>query len=320
MSDVAGIVLHSILKNPESVLEIWPKLKIQFFNSDYSQIFVAISKYYNKYQEIPSFEALKITTRDQSLVNKLQALEFLPVSEDIDVDIAVDALKDQFTQEETLDQLSNFVDKLVTYDSSETKLKLAEVLQHLEEQTDTSEEVCLMNDLFLFDEEEILSRIVLGLNNTFDANTGGMGLTELLMLGGHRGSGKTVVGCNLATNQYKAENSCLFFSIEMRKREIFTRFMSILSGVSNEKIKLNRCDKAELEIVAKTRADMFTDSEEVFRDYLKHEDYKKFEVDLIESKQLTPNQIITIDNQGLTIADIDLNIQKFKAIHGDRFS
>ena len=318
MSDVAGIVLHSILKNPESVLEIWPKLKIQFFSSEYSQIFVAISKYYNKYNEIPSFESLKITTRDQSLVNNLQALEFLPISEDIDVDIAVDALKDQFTQEETLDQLSNFVDKLVTYDSSETKLKLAEVLQHLEEQTDTAEEVCLMNDLFLFDEEELLSRIALGLNNTFDSSTGGMGLTELIMIGGHRGSGKTVAGCNIAANQYNNDGSCLFFSIEMRKREIFNRFVSILSGVPNENIKLNRCSPEEQQIVARTRADMFVDSEEVYQDFLKHKDYKQFEVDLIRSKQLTPNQIITIDNQGLTLADIDLNIQKFKSLHGDR--
>lgn len=318
MADVAGIVLHTILKTPDDILSIWPKLKITFFPSDYIPIYISISKYYNKYQKIPSFEALKITNRDESLIQKIQALELLPISEDIDIDIAVDALKDQYTQEETLDKLFDFVSKLATYDTQETKLKLAEVLQHLEEQTDTSEEVCLMNDIFLFDEDELQSRTMLGLNNTFDANTGGMGLTELIMIGGPRGSGKTVAGCNIAVNQYENGSSCIFFSIEMRKREIFNRFMSIISGVPNENIKLNRCSKEELILVAKARSNMFVDSEEVFADYLKHKDYKKFEIDLIRTKKLQPNQIITIDNQGLTLADIDLNIQKFKAIHGDK--
>ncbi len=64
MAEVAGIVLYSILKNPERTLELFPKLKLQFFNSDFLSIYVAISQYYNKYQKIPTFETLKITTRD----------------------------------------------------------------------------------------------------------------------------------------------------------------------------------------------------------------------------------------------------------------
>ena len=318
MADVASIVLHSILKNPDSALEILPKLKIQFFNSEYSQIYLAITKYYNKYNKIPSFELLKITNRDQNLDFKISALQLLEVSEDIDLHIAVEALSDQYTQEECLDQLSNFVDKLDTYDSEETKLKLAEVVQHLEEQTNTSEEVFLLSDIVMFDEDDLNSRIPLGLNNTFDAETGGLGLTELIMLGGNRGDGKTVVGCNIAVNQLEQGNSVLFFSIEMRFREIFNRYISIMSGVSHTNIKLGRCSEDELIEVAKARASMFKDNSEVIQDFYKHKDYKKFEMDLISSKQLTNNQIITIDNQGLTLADIDLNIQKFKMQHGDR--
>lgn len=318
MADVASIVLHSILKNPDSAIEILPKLKVQFFNSEYSQIYLSISKYYNKYQKIPSFELLKITTRDQSLLLKISALELLPISDDIDLDIAVEALADQFTQDECLDKLSNFVDKLDTYDSEEVKLKLAEVVQHLEEQTNTSEEIFLLSDIVMFDEDEIRNRIPLGLNNTFDANTGGLALTELIMVGGNRGDGKTVVGCNIAVNQFEQDNSVLFFSIEMRFREIFNRYISILSGVNHNSIKLNRCSEEEMFSVAKARAKMFKDSNEVLADYQKHKDYKKFELDLISSKQLTNNQIITVDNQGLTLADIDLNIQKFKMQHGDR--
>ena len=58
MSEVAGIVLNSILKNPDELLEVWPKLKLQSFNSSYREIFLSISKYYNKYNELPNINSL----------------------------------------------------------------------------------------------------------------------------------------------------------------------------------------------------------------------------------------------------------------------
>ena len=91
MSDVAGIVLNSILKSPEEVLEIWPKLKFQYFDSSYSEIFLAITKYYNKFDTLPSFETLGMTVRDNSLSRKVKALSLLEVSDDIDLNIAVEA-------------------------------------------------------------------------------------------------------------------------------------------------------------------------------------------------------------------------------------
>lgn len=319
MTDVAGIVLHNILKDPESSLDIWPKLKLYFFNSEYSQIYVTISKYYNKYNKLPSFEDLKITLRDDNLLFKIRALELLPVSEDIDNEIAAEALSDQYTQELTLDKLSEFVDHIPQYDSSDVKKNLAEILLEVEEKTNVSEEVVLMNDIFVLDEKEVHNKIPLGLNNGLDARDGGTALTELIMIGGHRGSGKTIAGCNVTINQYEQGNIGLFFSIEMRHREIFNRFISILSGVDSNKVRKMSCNEEELDKIASVRSEMFKDSEEVYQDYLKHKDYQKFEIDLIRSKKLKPdNQLVIIDNQLLTLADIDMNIQKFKTQFGDK--
>lgn len=319
MSDVAGIVLHSILKDPKNVSDIWPKLKLQYFNASYSDIFTAITKYYNKFNAIPSFETLEITTRNESLVKKIRALSLLEVSDDIDINIALEALIDQFTQEEILDKLSSYVDNITSYDSRESILKLSNIVIDIEDKVAHSEEVVLMNDILMMDEEELLNRVPLGLNNSWDANTGGMALTELLMIGGHRGSGKTVMACNITTNQYVNGNVCLFFTIEMRAPEINGRLMSILSGVSNKNIKNQTCNKEELEKIAKVRSEFFIDSEEVFQDYIVHKNYIKFEKELISSKSLNPdNQIIIVDNETLTLTDIDVNIQKAKAKHGDK--
>lgn len=319
MSDVQGIILHNILRDPDSSIEVWPKLKVYFFNSDYSQLYIAIAKYYSKYHKLPSFEELKITTRDSSLVQKIRSLELLSVSEDIDNTIAVEALTDQFTQDETLEHLLSFLDKLPYYDSLEVKKKVAEILQDLEEKTNDSEDIILMNDVFVFDEEELHNKVPLGLNNELDAKTGGPALTELIMVGGKRGSGKTVAACNIAAKQFEHDNVGLVFSIEMRYREIFNRFISILAKVNNTRLRRMCCTPEELDRIAQVRSEMFVDSEEVYQDYLKHREYKRFEIELLKSKKLNPNkQLIIIDNQNLTLPDIDMTIQKFKNQFGDK--
>jgi len=319
VSDVAGIVLHNVLKDPISSIEIWPRLKIHFFNSDYEEIFRSINKYYNKHNTLPTFDDLKLTLREQSIIQKIVALELLEVSDDIDNIVATEALTDQYTQDETLTQLSKFIDNIPTYDTMEVKNELANILLDLEQKTETSEEIFLMNDIFVIDNEEIHNRVMLGLNNSFDALTGGLSLTELVMIGGHRGSGKTVAACNIAINQYNQGNVGLFFSIEMRYREIFNRFISILSDVDNNKIKNMRCDPSEYMKIANARSNMFVDSEEVLQDYIRHKNYEKFEIDLVKSKRLkADNQLIIVDNQSLTMADIDLNITKFKMQFGSK--
>lgn len=225
MSEVAGIILNSILKNPDELLEVWPKLKIQYFNSSYSEIYIAIAKYYNKFNELPGFPSLEMTIRNQDLLKKIKALSLLEVDEDIDIDIAIEALVDQYAQDEILDELHNYVGKITHYDSKESILKLSDIVMHMEEVIDHSEQVYLQNDLFLMDEEELFTKIPFTLNNTLDATTGGIELTNAVMIGGHRGSGKTIAGCNIACNHYRNGNVTVFFTIEMRAREINWRMM-----------------------------------------------------------------------------------------------
>jgi len=319
VSDIAGIVLHKLLQSPEDSIEIWPKLKLQFFNSDYSQLYVSISKHYNKYHKLPTFSDLKIITRDEAMLQKVISLELLPVSDDIDNLIAVEALLDQYTQEETLEQLSDFVDDLPHLDSSEVKENLGQILLDIEEKTETSEEIFLMNDILILDADEQHRKISLGLNNNLDALTGGTPLSELIMIGGHRGSGKTVAACNIAVNQYLQGDVGLFFSIEMRYREIFNRFISILSGVKNSNLTKQDCSQEDFLKLAKVRSNMFCEGESNYNDYLDHKNYEKFEIELLREKVLKPdNQLIIVDNQMLTLADIDVNIHKAKNKFGDK--
>ena len=105
----------------------------------------------------------------------------------------------------------------------------------------------------------------------------------------------------------------------MPKRDIFNRTMSMLSGVNFTSIRNNTLNQIDYDKLAIVRKDMFLDTDDIYSDYLDNKDYIKFEKELITRKILKPdNQMVIIDNQRLTLADIDLNIQKFKSQFKDK--
>lgn len=312
--NVSGAILKRILSNPDLGLEVWSRLKLSYFNSSYTTIYSEIFKFYTKYNKLPTFEELLVTIRNVSNKTLIKSLEELEVDETIDLNILLEVLINEYTQSETLTKLDGFLDNITLLDSEEIKDELSQLVLFLEEKTHNSAQVILMSDMLLFDKDEIGNRVALGLNNTWDAATGGIPPTEFILIGGYRGSGKSVICANIVNNQYQQGNIGLYFSIEMRGREIFSRCISALAGVDNQRLRKGLSNEVELDKVAKVRSDMFLDSSDIYKEYLIHKDYNKFEQQLIRSKQLKPdNQIIIIDDQRLTIPDIDLYIQKFKA-------
>lgn len=318
-TDVSGIVLHKLLTEPNSALEFFPKLKPSFFGSGYLNIYTAVNKFYTKHNKLPSFYDLKLTIREGLTSSKLRALEELEVPEDIDWDILIDALIDQFTQEETLNQLDKFLDNITSIDTQEIKQQLTDIVFHLEEKTHLPEKVFTFADMMVYDEEEQHSRVFLGINNTFDADSGGIALTELVMIGGARGSGKSIIAVNICKNQYTQGNATIFFSIEMRAKEIYWRTLSSLASVRFSALRKGNLTPDEEDRVALVLKDMYVDSQELYNDYLESKDYKKLEVSLAREKKIKPdNRIVIVDNQELTLADIDMNIQKVKSQVGDK--
>lgn len=109
----------------------------------------------------------------------------------------------------------------------------------IEEKTHTSEKVFNMANIMLFRHPNDLEkeRVYLGLNNTFDAVLGGVARQELILIGGKRGSGKSITSSNIFINQYENGNSSIYFSIEMTAYEVMERNLSILTGVSLQRLK-----------------------------------------------------------------------------------
>ena len=237
--DTSAVVLNKLLT--EQNLEIWAKLKLVFLDSAYSSLYSAINRHYEKYAAIPSFDDLELTLREGPTTKMLATLRLTEVPE-VSAEVALDALIDQYTQNETIKLLDKFIDKLPVYDTNEIKESLSTIALTIEEKTHTSEKVFTMADMMMFRHPDELEkeRVYLGLNNTFDAVLGGVARQELILIGGKRGSGKSITSSNIFVTQYESGNSSIYFSIEMTAYETMERNLAILANVNLQRLKQNK--------------------------------------------------------------------------------
>ena len=315
--DVSAVVLNKLLS--EQSLDIWAKLKLVFLDPAYSSLYSVINKHYEKYGQVPTFDDLELTLREGPAAKTLATLKLTEVP-DVSAEVALDALLDQYTQNETVKLLDKFVDKLPLYDANEIKDNLATIALTIEEKTHTSEKVFTMADMMMFQHPDQMEkeRVYLGLNNTFDAVLGGVARQELILIGGKRGSGKSITSSNIFVNQYETGNSCLYFSIEMTAMETMQRNLAILANVNLQNLKQNKLTDDEVFNVVKARANMFQGADELIGEFLRHRDRYKFEEQLVRNFKLKEtNQMIIVDDRDLSLSAIDLHIGKAKARFGD---
>lgn len=241
---------------------------------------------------------------------------------DISAEVALDALIDNYTQNETIRLLDKFVDKLPIYDTAEIKENLASIVLTLDEKTLSTDGVYAMNEVMLFvrPDELARTRVHLGLNNTFDAVLGGVARQELILIGGERGSGKSITCSNMQINQYEAGYTSVYFTIEMIVNETNQRNMSIFGNVNHMDLKNNKLTDEQLLQMIKARASLFVDADYLVDQFIKDRDKYKFEETLVKECTLKETQMIIIDDRALTLTKIDLHLGKLKARFGDNLT
>lgn len=311
-----NLILHKILKDKN--LEVWSKLRKEFFQPPYSEIFYLINKFYKKFDKLPSFEELQIVTRDEKLVNFISALSLIDVPEDLDIEVILEALINEYSQTKVLDKLSSYIGEIVYKDAEEIIEHLSQIALDIEEEVRNDEQIVLMTDYMTIDTDTIELRVPLGINNEFDRISLGMSPEEYLMIGGYRGSGKTVVCTNIVCNQHEQGFASIYFTIEMKGRELYERNMSILSGVESKLIRAGTLSHEQKSRIVKVRANMTEDgSEDLVEKFLSDRDFDSFEKQLIRRPAKKEGSIITVDNASLTLANIDATVGKYKTILGD---
>jgi replicative DNA helicase len=330
MINVQAVVLKILLSctDKELALACFDKIEPHFFSSSYGTIHKAIMQYYEQHHRIPGMVELSIkfsrNTNIQVALATLQNMEDL----DVDLDMAVEALRDEYAQQETLNLINRLIlDDMHSLSAGDLIDRCSILPLKLEEKVSSSGSILTSSEIPLFDKEgeEDMELVYTGISNDWDSKYGGVGRQELVLLGGKTGSGKSLVCCNFAVAQWKMGNIAPYYSVEMSGRESLMRMMSIMAGVDALKVKQKSLEGDELLKLALTRAKMFHGGHEAYKNFVRNKSIIKFS-DFYDLDQTLMNEheeihpLIIVDDSDLRMSSIDVSVSKFKSQYGKKLT
>jgi archaellum biogenesis ATPase FlaH len=304
--NLASALFKRILETED--FDTWSSLRRHYLPSEYHVVYDIVDKQIDSYHKLPTIEELKLAVRDAPTLDKIYAIEAVEV--DAEPFLLLDYLKNEFTQKETLSQLHKYVENSISFESAEETLEsLYDIISRIEDKVELKAVEDNLQKMNLFEsDDEIAEYIPLGLNAEFDEKVR-FKSSDYILMGGKRGSGKSITCSNLANTVYNRNKSVLFFTIEMPTREVLQRQCSIGCGVPHSKIKYRTLDNLEWMKVAQWWADRYENGDVHLETYKKHRDFDKFHA-AIQKENLNAVQIDIIYDPVLTLPKLKAEIIK----------
>ena len=120
--NIASALLNRIILEQDT--ETWGSLQLHYLPAEYQSIHRAINKHFEQYLALPTFDDLKLELRDQSLKEKIYAIESLEV--DSNPYQLLEYLKNEYTQVEILDEVDGYIEKSVGMATAEENIESIE--------------------------------------------------------------------------------------------------------------------------------------------------------------------------------------------------
>jgi len=305
--NLASILLKTIIAQCD--METWANSQKHYFPTEYSSIWSYLNKYVEQHSVLPSFEDLRLAVRDATLRDRFTALEKIDEI-DIEPNILLEYLKNEYTQVEIMNQLEKYLSDSIAMESAQENIEsLQNIVLSVEEKVDLKDTSTNMRKMELFDPiEELEKNVPLGLNHDFD-RIQTFGPSDLVLIGGKRGAGKSIACANIASSTYEAGHSVMYFTIEMSSRATMQRICSISTGVPAAAIRNRNLSIGEWEQVARWWSQRFEDGERALSRYLSHRDFDTYH-DELTAKPLREKQIDVVYAPSLTLANIRTELDK----------
>ena len=305
--NLSSILLKSIIADCD--MDTWAECEQHYFPVEYHVIWKTLNTHVQNHNKLPSFEELQLSIRDGQLRDKFASLEKVEYI-DIDNETLLEYLKNEFTQIEIMQQLEKYLDNTIATESAQESIEaLQDIVLDVESKVDTRPRNENMQTVELISSDDDLERnIVLGLNNDYD-KIQTFGKTDLILIGGRRGSGKSVTCANMAVNAYDEGKSSIYFTIEMDTQSTLQRMCSIATGVPAAAIRNGNLSLGEWQLVAEWMSSRFENGEKYFHDYLSHRDFRKLQSEL-SVNPLREVQLDIVYNPSLTLANIRTELDK----------
>jgi replicative DNA helicase len=293
--------------------DFYNKLVHKFFTDTNLILFKKIQKFYEQHMRIPTsqeFYELQKGGHTREYL-EVQILTDNAKAQELSSEFLSEQLQDYYIREETIGWLDNFIGQLESLERTEIIDKIQTHILDLHKYMPDGEELFDVGKMDLIQDQERFVTYTSGLSAEYDAVNGGFGLQELIMFGGRRGSGKSIITLNAAKHQFlNNNNSVAFFSIEMRFVEVYYRLMSMLSGVPFMRFFKNELTKDDRLVVAKTKLDTFyekcDESVSIYDKLLKDGNVKEFDFSLRSGQvPYKAKRFHIIDDVNLSIPKID---------------
>jgi KaiC/GvpD/RAD55 family RecA-like ATPase len=319
--NLEGLALKLLLdeSDKEKALEYYAELKAEYFSNAFATVLATIKDFYNKFNVIPSIEDLKVfRTRDAATIQSLSALELLK-TDNIDFFFVVDELANQQAQNYTLDLIDGVLKTISITDRHDLLQHMATIPLKLEEKIKGSNKVHTPKTLSIFQSKEVVNRLPCGICNDWDAEAGGYYRQDLILLGGKRGSGKSVVCANLMHAQHVQGNPSVYYTIEMSAQEVYNRFLGIKAGLPASVVKQDTMSLEQRKQLCRAAADLFVRGEDLYLDTIHTNpspDFQVFELALQRLDEKDKGRVIIYEDESLCMSTIDNNVATLKSKYG----
>jgi len=306
--NIASALIKQIIEFQD--FETWSFLRKEYLPTEYAKLFELIEKHCSEYHELPTFEDLKFEIRDIGTKEKVYAIEVVEV--EAEPTTLLEYLKNEYAQKEILDELEDYVENSVAFENAEESLgHLHQIILDVENRVEIQNDQESMQRINLFESEEEYSRYLsLGLNDEFDL-LHQFAPRDLILVGGFRGTGKSLTCDNIAVNMFEAGKSSVTYSTEMHPRAILRRRCAMATGVDATRLRSRNLSVIEWELVASWWASRFSNGGEALIEYKEHRDFDKFHKNLVSKYVLLPDQQMdVVYDPTITIAKIHADLDK----------
>jgi energy-coupling factor transporter ATP-binding protein EcfA2 len=308
--DLQKLTLRRLLDTQSN--DLYSKLLNQYFTGINSVLYDKIKSFYKANTRLPSTDEILTLRKDAGLQEYIenQICAEDNHNEQIADEFLVAQLQDYYIRDETIHFMDKFIDQMDNMEKVEVVDKFQNHLLHLNQAIPHDDELYDVAELEFFPSEDDFKIYPSGLSNEFDSVNGGFATQELVMLGGRRGSGKSIISLNLALNRFLQGNTVAFFTIEMRYKEVYDRVLSIISGVPFLDIFRNQLTDGQKIQMAKSKFENFYKPSDKITEMISElgytKDFKNFEKRVkIERPELKDNRLFMIDDESLTLNRID---------------
>ena len=306
--NIASALIKQVLTLQD--FQTWSVTHKHYLPTEYHSLYKIIDKHCEDFHKMPTIEDLKFEIRDSGTREKLYAIEAVEV--DADPHMLLEYLKNEYTQKEILDSLEDYVETSVAFENAQESVNhLHQIVLDIEDKVDLEDPQESMQRIELFEPEEDLAKYMkLGLNEEYDYEIQ-FSPRDLVMVGGRRGAGKSVICANIANAVYASGKSAMYFTIEMDSRSILQRCCSIATEVPFARLRTQNLSITEWEKVATWWAARYVDGQDRLKDYKTHRDFNKLHTSLKSQHELLPTQQLdVVYDPALTLSKIRAELDK----------